>query len=321
MYLLVCAAVFAAAYLLNITWISVFYHRALAHKAIELGPRTRRFVVAAGPWITGMDPKAWVAMHRLHHIHSDTDQDPHSPTTVGILGVLLKQLRSYTSIQRALAKGDPAITRRVRDLDFDAPDWMYNRMTALLPYVVHAAVAVAFASITGFWLLGAAFWLGMMSHPIQGWLINSFGHAVGPRNFDLDDDSRNPWLLGLLIAGEGFQNNHHAFPASAKFSFRWWEIDPGWGIVRGLDAVGLATIRYDKLIPTPEAWARKTAARRQLSELVDPAGQAAEQLLASLKPVPQAAMAAATEAALDLLEHGQEIADEAADAVRRQMLR
>lgn len=321
MYLLACAAVFTAAYLLNITWISVFYHRALAHKAIDLSPRMRRFVVSAGPWITGMDPKAWVAMHRLHHIHSDTDRDPHSPATVGIFGVLLKQLQSYTAIQRAIVRKDPAILRRVRDLDFDSPAWMYNRTTALLPYVVHASIAVAFATITGWWLLGAAFWLGMMSHPIQGWLINSFGHAVGPRNFDLDDDSRNPWILGLLIAGEGFQNNHHAFPASAKFSFRWWEIDPGWGIVRGLDLVGLASIRHDKLIPTPKVWAEKTAARRKLAGLVNPAGQAAEALLATLQPMPRAVVHAATETALDLLEQGQELTNEAADVVRQQVLR
>ena len=86
MYLLICVAVFAAAYLLNITYISVFYHRALAHRAIDMGPRMRRFVVATGPWITGMDPKAWVCMHRLHHVHSDTEKDPHSPVFVGIPG-------------------------------------------------------------------------------------------------------------------------------------------------------------------------------------------------------------------------------------------
>lgn len=257
MYLLACVAVFAVAYLLNMTWISVFYHRALAHKAIDLGPRMRRFVVAVGPWITGMDPRAWVCMHRLHHVHSDTPEDPHSPVNVGIIGVLLSQLLSYRDMQRGLVRRNPELTRRVRDLDWESPRWLYRPTTAFMPYFVHAAIATGLALATGWWLLAAAFWFGMMSHPIQGWLVNSFGHAVGSRNFETDDNSRNTWLIGLLIAGEGFQNNHHAWPASAKFSFRWWELDAGWGIARGLDSVGLVSIRRDRLIPTPSQWEQK----------------------------------------------------------------
>ena len=301
MYLLICAAVFATAYLLNITWISVFYHRALAHRAIELGPRMRRFVIATGPWITGMDPKAWVCMHRLHHQHSDTVRDPHSPRNAGIFGVLLAQYRAYIAIQRALAKGDPALSRRVRDLDFETPAWMYNPLLALLPYAVHASLAAAFAALTGYWVLAAAFWLGMMSHPIQGWLVNAFAHAVGHRNFPTRDNSRNTWILGLLIAGEGLQNNHHAFPASAKFSFRWWEVDPGWGIVRTLDTVGLVSVRTDKLIPTPAQWERKTAARRRLLAELSPARDAAEHLLARLEPLPESLLAAARETVGELM--------------------
>jgi len=258
-YLLLCAVVFAAAYMLNITWITVFYHRGLAHRALVLGPRMRRFVVATGPWITGMDPKAWVCMHRLHHQYSDTADDPHSPQNVGIIGVLLAQYKAYIAIQRGLVKRDPELSRRVSDLDFKVPDWMYNPYLALLPYAVHASVAATFAVVTGYWLLGAAFWLGMMSHPVQGWLVNSFGHAVGGRNFDLSDHSKNTWLLGLLIMGEGFQNNHHAFPASAKFSFRWWEVDPGWGLAWTMDRLGLVSVRQNKLIPTRKEWERKAA--------------------------------------------------------------
>ena len=301
MYLLVSAAVFATAYLLNITWISLFYHRALAHRAIVLGPRMRRFVVAVGPWITGMDPKAWVCMHRLHHRHSDTPKDPHSPRNAGILGVLFAQYTAYIAIQRGLAKGDLALIRTVSDLDFEAPRWMYNRATALMPYLVHAAAAAAFAALTGYWLLAAAFWVGMMSHPVQGWLVNAFAHSVGHRNFDLRDDSRNTWLLGVLVAGEGLQNNHHAFPASAKFSFRWWEIDPGWGIARTLDAVGLVDIRTDRLIPTPAAWQAKTAARRRLLQELGPARAAAGELISRLEPLPEAVLAAARETVSELV--------------------
>jgi stearoyl-CoA desaturase (Delta-9 desaturase) len=320
MYLLLCAAVFLAAYLLNIAWISVFYHRALAHHAIDLGPRMQRFVVATGPWITGMDPKAWVCMHRLHHVHSDTPRDPHSPANVGVFGVLTEQFRSYTHIQRGLLHNDPTVTRRVRDLDFDVPEWMYNPYTALLPYIVHAAIAVSFALVTNMWLLAAAFWLGMMSHPIQGWLVNAFAHAVGGRNFDTRDNSRNTWLLGLLIAGEGLQNNHHAFPASAKFSFRWWEVDPGWAMVNGLSLFGLVTVRQDKLIPTYRAWEQKIAARRRLKQDLWRAQDAAERLAVTLEPVPGALLDVAAESALAVIELSQELADDATAAVRRRLV-
>ncbi len=262
MYLAACAAVFAVAYCLNITWISVFYHRALAHKSIDLGPRMRRFVVATGPWITGMDPYTWVCMHRRHYAWRETPKDPHSPSNVGILGVLWQQLLSYNELQRLLAEGDEAATATVRDLDFGMARWMNKPVVSLLPYFVHAAIAIGFALATGWWLLAAAFWFGMMSHPIQGWLVNSFAHAVGSRNFVTTDNSRNTWLLGVLIAGEGYQNNHHRFPSSAKFGFLPHETDPGWWVAQALEEVGLVRIRRELLLPTPAQWERRTRGPR-----------------------------------------------------------
>ncbi len=270
MSLLVAIAVFGFAYLLNITWISVFYHRALAHRALVLSPRTARFVVRTGPWITGMDPLAWVCMHRLHHVHSDTAQDPHSPVHAGIFGVLFAQLRSYRRTLAHLLLENPKYTRRVRDLDFGV-SWTNRYGLWLLPYVVHAAIALAVAIPTGWWLVGAAYWFGMMSHPIQGWLVNSFGHAVGGRNFEVQDNSRNNLLIGLLVAGEGYQNNHHAFPASARFGFKPLELDFGWPLCRLVEQLGLGSIRRDLLLPTPAEWeARQRVLEQRRASSEDP---------------------------------------------------
>jgi stearoyl-CoA desaturase (delta-9 desaturase) len=104
--------------------------------------------------------------------------------------------------------------------------------------------------LTGYWALGISYWLGMMSHPVQGWIINSFGHAVGGRNFDTPDNSRNNHLAAWLVLGEGFQNNHHRFPASAKFSFRRGEVDMGYWICRILDKFGILEIQRAGLIPS-----------------------------------------------------------------------
>src|SRR6187397_604644 len=98
MYLAICGAVFLAAYLLNILMITVGYHRGLAHKAVRLHPALRKAVIVGGNWLTGLDPKAWVVMHRLHHAHSDTALDPHSPMNVGLLGIAAEQLRNYKRV-------------------------------------------------------------------------------------------------------------------------------------------------------------------------------------------------------------------------------
>ena len=249
MYFVLCAAVFAAAYLLNILTVSIGYHRALAHGSVELHPVLRRLVIRGGSWVTGLDPKAWVVMHRLHHENSDTALDPHSPVNVGIAGVALEQLRNYERVIIGLLKQKPALARYARDLDFPL-----NRLTRsgrwYVPYVLHAAIGVALGFGVG-WLLGAAYFVGMMSHPVQGALVNALGHAVGGRNFETADDSRNNHLVAWLILGEGFQNNHHRYPASAAFSYRRHEIDLGYAACLALQKMGLARIDRAHLIPAP----------------------------------------------------------------------
>lgn len=251
MYGLVCLAIFAASYLVNIVTISVLYHRGLAHKALRLSPGTLKFAAVLGNWVTGLDPKGWVCMHRLHHAHSDTALDPHSPRQAGILGVFVKQLRSYERILIGLARREEKYTSLVKDLEFDI-SWLNRKRVWYLPYVLHLAIAVG-AGVTGHWLAGAAYFFGIMGHPFEGWLVNSFGHAVGGRNFQTTDDSRNNNLVAWLVCGEGFQNNHHQHPSSAKFSYRWWEIDPGYALCHVMEALGLVGIERGKLIPAYRA--------------------------------------------------------------------
>ena len=249
MYLTICAIVFLSAYLLNVLTITVGYHRGLAHGAVALHPRLRRLLIVAGNWITGLDPKGWVVMHRLHHAHSDTPEDPHSPVNVGLAGIALEQLRSYERVLRGINNNDAAYTKHAYDLDFDL-NWLNRTGRWYLPYLAHALVGLAIAA-TGAWLLGIAYFVGMMSHPFQGAMVNALGHAVGGRNFDTPDNSRNNLVAALLIAGEGLQNNHHRFPKSAKFSYRSWEPDAGFTACLALESLGLVTIDREHLIPTP----------------------------------------------------------------------
>src|SRR5204862_7852522 len=123
-----------------------------------------------------------------------------------------------------------------------------------VPYVVHAAVALALGFGAG-WLLGAAYFLGMMSHPVQGAIVNSLGHAFGGRNFETPDNSRNNHLAAWLILGEGFQNNHHRFPGSATFAYRRHEVDLGYYACVLMGWLGWLEIHRHSLIPRPPATA------------------------------------------------------------------
>jgi len=240
-YDVLCLVVFLAAYTINMTYISVFYHRAFTHDAIRINPKVRPFIIWSSKWVTGIDLKAWACMHRMHHTYSDTMKDPHSPKRWGIFGTILGQLYSYNATLRGLIKRKPEFTAVVKDLDFPVNNLNRNGMW-LMPYLIHAVIGIFCGIVFNAWLLGFAYFFGMMSHPIQGWLVNAFGHAVGYRNFNCSDDSRNNTLVAWTCFGEGYQNNHHRFPRSAKFSMKWFEFDIGYVVTKILAAFGVVEI-------------------------------------------------------------------------------
>ncbi len=254
LYLVVCLAVFMAAYLLNIFYITVLYHRGLTHGAIKLRPFTRFLAVHTGNWVTGLDPKGWSCMHRLHHLHSDTPEDPHSPSHNGLLELMLVQLRSYNRVLVSLIKGKPTETAVVKDLGFEV-SWLNRRGLWLLPYVAHATVGLALGFFGHAWLLGAAYYLGMMTHPIQGWMVNALAHRFGYRNFETPDDSRNNTFVALFVFGEGYQNNHHHRPRSANFAMKAGEVDLGYFLCLAAARLGMIEI-----VPPPAAVADVEAA-------------------------------------------------------------
>lgn len=247
-YALICAAILVVTYLVNITYMSVFYHRTFTHGSLVLHPWFRKFVIFTGPWVTGMDIKTWSCMHRIHHKYSDGRRDPHSPSNSSILGVIVAQLKSYARVMQGLLEKKRPYTPMVADLEFPVV-WFQRAQIWWAPYVLHILIGLGIAFFFDAWLAGGAFVLGAMSHPIQGWIINSFGHAVGYRNFDRPDDSVNNMPAALFILGEGFQNNHHQYPASARFSAKPWEIDFGYVICHVLQFFRVARISEAGLIP------------------------------------------------------------------------
>ncbi len=247
MYAIACLAILFLAYGLTIVLTSVGYHRALAHSSVKLHPWARRALVTLGPWVTGFDPKTWVVMHRMHHIHSDTPDDPHSPVNVGLFGIFRAQVEGYERTKRGLLENDDTYARHGKDL---ALSWPTRTGRWWAPFLLHAALGLVVALTMGWWL-GIALVAGLLSHVVQGAIINYFGHAHGGRNFDTDDNSRNNHPAAWLVLGEGFQNNHHRWPSSARFSYRWNEVDFGYIVCRALEQVGVLRVVERTLMPRP----------------------------------------------------------------------
>ncbi|MFO1303490.1 MAG: fatty acid desaturase [Burkholderiales bacterium] len=221
---------------ITIASVTIFLHRAQAHRGLDLHPAVSHFF-RFWLWLTtGMVTKEWVAIHRKHHAKVETVDDPHSPMTRGIETVLLRGAELYreeSRNQETLAKyghGTP-------------DDWMernvYSRFSWQGVGLMLAVNLVLFGPI------GATIWaVQMLWIPVNAaGIINGIGHYWGYRNFACADTSTNivPW--GFIIGGEELHNNHHAYGTSAKFSSQWYEIDIGWGYIRILSALKLATVR------------------------------------------------------------------------------
>jgi stearoyl-CoA desaturase (delta-9 desaturase) len=232
---------FLFGYVLNMFYISILYHRALTHKSISLGPKMTAWLGLSGSWFTGLDPKTWACMHRLHHMHADAEKDPHSPAHLGVIGVWAGQYKAYLTIQENLIKGDQELNKLVADIPFDV-SILNKKNLSWLPYIFHGLVAFLLSSTFHSSFIGIAYFLGMMSHPVQGWMVNALAHRFGSRNFDTADQSTNNMFVGLFVFGEGYQNNHHHFPKRAKFSVKWNEIDPGYGLCVMAEWMGLLKI-------------------------------------------------------------------------------
>lgn len=244
----IALAVAIVSYAVRMFALTGFYHRYFSHRAFRTS-RPVQFVFAAiGAMCVQRGPLWWAAHHRHHHRHTDTPEDLHSPRQHGFLWAHMGWF----------------LTPRGFRTNWDAiPDWralpelrILDRFDLVMPLLL----------ATGLYFLGR--WLGV-SYPELGtngpqmlvWgffvstvvlfhatvTINSLAHQFGTRRFETRDDSRNNWLLALITFGEGWHNNHHHFPGSARQGFRWWEIDLTWYGLELLAALGL--IRALKRIP------------------------------------------------------------------------
>ncbi len=239
--------------------ITVGYHRLFTHRSFKT-PRPIAFALAAlGAMAAEGSVLQWVAVHRRHHQHSDQRDDPHSPHQHGrgVLGTLRGLWHAHMGW--LLEPRPPDLDRYVRDLHDDRVIRGASRLFPLWVILGLLIPAALGGVLTGTWmgvLLGLV-WGGLVRvllvHHIT-WSINSVCHLWGSRPFRCHDESRNNAILGYLALGEGWHNNHHAFPTSARHGLRWWQFDLSYLIIRGMGLLGLA---HDIRVPTRDRVAAK----------------------------------------------------------------
>src|SRR5438552_3621467 len=244
---------------ITIAAVTIFLHRAQAHRALDLHAIPAHFF-RLWLWLTtGMVTKEWVSIHRKHHAKCETEDDPHSPQTRGIQTVLLtgsELYRTEAKNQETLAKfghgtPDDWIERHL----YSRYTWQGVGLTLIVNVMLFGAIGLTVWAVQMLWI------------PITAaGVINGIGHWWGYRNFEAPDASTNvsPW--GIIIGGEELHNNHHTYPTSAKLSVKSYEFDIGWMYIRGLEMLGLAKVR--KTPPTLKLGSIKPVADSKTLEAV-----------------------------------------------------
>lgn len=241
----------AASYAVRVFAISGFFHRGFAHRAFRTGRITQFAFAFLGTAATQRGPLWWVAHHRRHHAHADTGDDPHQAERGfwwSHMGWFLTRAAFDTRMER------------VRDLvRFPELRWL-NRFDALPPALFAAALFAlgeALPGTDGWQFLVWGYVVSTVALLHATFLVNSLGHRCGRRSFATRDSSRNSAWLALLTLGEGWHNNHHRHAASARLGLRWWQFDPTYLLLRGLEALGLV---HD--LNRGPGWTRGRAAKR-----------------------------------------------------------
>jgi stearoyl-CoA desaturase (delta-9 desaturase) len=232
-------------YVLSALGITVGYHRLFTHRSFETHAWVQSIFGALGSMALQGPLIKWVAQHRLHHRESDGAHDPHSPHRYG--GGWRGGISGFWHAHMGWF-----FEKDASDLASYAPDLLKNkvarRISRLFPLWV--AMGLLIPALVGWAVAGS--WSGGLMGLIWGglvriffvhhvtWSVNSICHLWGSQPYANGDHSKNNFVMGLLALGEGWHNNHHAFPTSARHGLAWWQIDVSYWVIRGLACVGLA---------------------------------------------------------------------------------
>lgn len=220
--------------------LSMCYHRLLTHRSFKTSKWFEYFLTICGATALEGGPLLWVAIHRKHHQFADKDGDPHSPRE-GMWWAHAGWVLMGNSLRQDVA----TLKRYVPDL---AEDKFHVWLTKyhLVPTGILAIILFA---IGGFRLvLWGTFFRTVLGLHVT-WIVNSAAHIWGSRRFETRDSSTNNWLIALISFGDGWHNNHHALPVSARHGLKWYEIDLSFYTIWILKQLGLVTYIHEAQIP------------------------------------------------------------------------
>jgi fatty-acid desaturase len=238
---------FIALWILGINMgIGMGYHRLLTHRGYRTPKWLEYFLAVCGTLALEGGPIFWVATHRVHHQLSDHEGDPHTPHDGG-----------WWSHAGWILSGD-ALHHETALMARYAPDLAKDRFMVWLSkyhYVPLVTVGLVLLAFGGWSCVMWGIFLRVTLGLHATWLVNSATHMWGSRRFSTRDESRNNWWVALLTGGEGWHNNHHAHPVSARHGLTWWEFDPNFYGIWILQKLGLATnikvAQFDPHDPRP----------------------------------------------------------------------
>ena len=222
---------------ITILCVTMYLHRSQAHKGVVFHPAVAHFM-RFWLWLTtGMVTKQWVAIHRKHHMATETEHDPHSPHHYGIWRVLFGGALLYHTASKD--------RKMVDNFGVGTPDdWMERNVYSKHSKLGFLSLLCINTLLFNGW--GIVIWLIQMAW-IPFWaagVINGLAHWWGYRNHVLSDESTNLVPLGIVVGGEELHNNHHDMPANPKFSHKWYEFDAGWMWITILSKLKLAEVKY-----------------------------------------------------------------------------
>jgi len=250
-------------YVFGVLGLNLGFHRLITHRSFACPLWLEHTFAILGTCSLQFSPALWVAVHRRHHHFADDEQDPHSP----LRGFFWAHF-GWLLVRSGDMKSRPLTERYAKDVMRDPLYAMLERRKnwitlGLLSWTVFFAGGIGAAALSGESVPDAVqfaaslvVWGGALRTVLvwhTTWSVNSVTHLWGYRNYETPDDSRNNPIIGLLTGGEGWHNNHHADPTSARHGHYWWEFDFAWQMIRLLMWLGLAT---NVSLPSPNLAAK-----------------------------------------------------------------
>ena len=196
--------------------INIGFHRLISHRSFKTHKWMERFLALVGTITNVGSPLAWVALHRTHHKHAETEEDPHSPYVIG-------NMRAWFGYWKIVKLQ----VRHVKDLWRD-PFYKWSHRNYLWIHIVYCGALMLIDPMWG--IYAYALPAVLVLHSTSAIIV--IAHRHGYKTHECNDESRNSWIASLITLGEGWHNNHHAHPGRWKQGEKWWELDPPAWIIR-----------------------------------------------------------------------------------------